>query len=151
MLVFSIREVPMMNLVRYNRQGKIFDLVGSFFNDYMDPVVPVSEKKYVPLVNMYEKDNKFYLEAQLPGIKKEDINIEIDGNYLNLSAESCEENKADNDKYYKKEIIQGKFVRSFKFPEHVDKDKLSAKFENGILKIELPKGEEVKPKQITIS
>ena len=139
-----------LNLVRYNKP--MFDLVSSFFDDHMRPTLSESGEEYSPLVNIYEKDDIFYLEAQLPGIKKENVKLEIDGDYLSLSAEQCKENEVKSDKYYMKEIAQGKFVRSFRFPQEVDKDKLSAKFEDGILKVELPKKEEIKPevKQIEI-
>ena len=93
----------------------------------------------------------FFVEAQLPGIKKEDIKIEVENGKLFLSAENCKENEIKEDNYYRKEIVKGKFVRSFLLPESVDKDNLKADFKEGILKIEIPKLEKEKPKQININ
>ena len=141
---------PMMNLMKYNRPGNSFDLLGSFFNDF--PSYNYNpERRLVPLVDIYENDNKFFLEAQLPGIKKEDIKIEVENGKLFLSAESCKEKEINEDKYYRKEISKGKFVRSFYLPESVDKDSLKANFKDGVLKIEIPKSEKEKPKQIFIN
>ncbi len=136
-----------MNLVRYDRPGNVFDLVGSFFNDFpsYNP-----ERRFAPLVDIYEKDNNFFVEAQLPGMKKEDIKIEVENGKLLVSAESSKENKINEDKYYRKEIVKGKFVRSFSLPESVNSDDLKANFDNGILKIEIPKSEKEKPKQVSI-
>ena len=135
----------MMNLVRYNNP---FNLVGSFFNDFpsYNP-----KRSFAPLVDIYEKDDNFFIEAQIPGVKKEDINIEVKNGQLFISAESCKENEINEDKYYRKEISKGKFVRSFYLPDSVDKDNLKANFNNGILKIEIPKAEKEKPKQISIN
>ena len=134
-----------MNLVRYNNP---FDLMSSFFNG--SPSYNY-KRSFAPLVDIYEKENSFFVEAQLPGMKKEDIKIEVENGKLLLSAESCKENEINEDKYYKKEIVKGKFVRSFYLPESVNKDDLKANFDNGILKIEIPKSEKEKPKQIAIN
>ncbi len=79
-----------MNLVRYNRPGNVFALAGSFFNDFpsYNP-----ERRFAPLVDIYEKDNNFFIEAQLPGMKKEDVKIEIENGKLLVSAESSKENQ----------------------------------------------------------
>ena len=137
----------MMNLMRYQPRN-IFDLEGSFFNS-----LPSNnpERSYAPLVDIYEKDDNFFVEAQLPGMKKEDIKIEVENGKLFLSAENCKENEIKEDNYYRKEIVKGKFVRSFLLPESVDKDNLKADFKEGILKIEIPKLEKEKPKQININ
>ena len=136
-----------MNLMRYQPRN-IFDLEGSFFNS-----LPSNnpERSYAPLVDIYEKDDNFFVEAQLPGMKKEDIKIEVENGKLFLSAENCKENEIKEDNYYRKEIVKGKFVRSFLLPESVDKDNLKADFKEGILKIEIPKLEKEKPKQININ
>ena len=139
----------MMNLMRYNKAGNVFDLMGSFFSDY--PVMSEVENEYAPLVDIYEKEDKFFIEAQLPGVKKEDVKIELDKNNLFISAERNNKREMKKENYYRKEIVSGKFSRSFILPESVNKDSLEAKFEDGILKIELPKLEVRKPKQINIS
>lgn len=142
----------MYNIVNYNKPNNVFDIVDSFFNDFYSPIChSVKERKYAPLVDIYENENDFFVEAQLPGMKKEDIKIEIDQGKLFVSGESCKENEIKKENYYKKEIIEGKFFRSFILPKNIDKDKLNASFKDGILKIRLPKIEEAKPKQIKIN
>ncbi len=138
----------MFNLIRYNRPSNLFDLAGSFFNDLPSYN---AERKFAPLVDIYEKDDNYFVEAQLPGIKKEDIKIEVENGKLFLSAESCKEDEINEDKYYRKEIVKGKFFRFFYLPESADKDKLKANFDEGILKIEIPKSEKEKPKQISVN
>ena len=139
----------MFNIVKYNRPGNMFDLMGSFFNDFPSSV----EKniKYAPLVDIYEKENNFFVEAQLPGMKKEDVKIEIDNNVMLIKGDSCKEEEIKEDAYYRKEIIKGNFVRSFTLPDSVDKNKINAKFKDGVLKIEIPKVEKEESKKIEIN
>ena len=100
--------------------------------------------------DIYEKDNTYYLEMDIPGFDKSDINIEIDDNdYLTITAEksSDKEEKDEGKNYIRKERNYGKYQRSF-YVGDIDKEGIDANFENGILKVTMPKKEEVKsPKQ----
>jgi len=103
-----------------------------------------------PLTNITEDKDCFYLHAELPGVRKEDIEISITGNSLSLSGErkiSPEDEKA---KYLRRERESGKFRRMIKLPSMIDVDKVEARTENGVLTVILPKAEAAKPKQIAI-
>lgn len=103
--------------------------------------------------DIIEKDDAYYVKAELPGFDKENITIELDDNYLIIKAkrEESAEEKNDAEFYIRKERRYGEFVRQF-YIDNVDKDKIRATLENGILKIELPKLRpgDGKRKQITI-
>lgn len=89
-------------------------------------------------VDLKETDKDYLVEAELPGVNKKDINVDIDNNYLVINAkrdESVEENKEN---YVRRERHYGEFKRSF-YIDNVDQDKISASFENGVLKVALPK------------
>ena len=115
------------------------------FDDFMFPTMKDSDFGKMKC-DIYEKDGVYHLEMDIPGFDKKDVNIEIDDNdYLTITAEkNSENNEEDNDKnYIRKERSYGKYQRSFYLGD-VDKDKIDASFENGILKITMPKKEEIK-------
>ena len=111
-----------------------------------------SDIDFVPRVNTREGDDAYYIEVDLPGVKKDDININVDDNTLTISGERKikEEHKEDN--FYKVESVYGKFERSFSLPEDVDTDKIEAEHKNGVLEIKIPKVAKVEktPKKIEI-
>ena len=102
--------------------------------------------------DIYEKDGIYTMEMDIPGFNREDVKIEVDDNdYLTITAEkNSETNDEDSDKnYVRKERSYGKYQRSF-YVGDIDKDNIDAKFENGILKITMPKKEEEKSSKKTI-
>jgi HSP20 family protein len=110
-----------------------------------------SLSKSLPLVNIHESENEFEIELAIPGLQKENIKITIEDKTLKISTEytkesNSEENKL-NIKYIKKEFDYTAFERSFKLPITVDSDKIEAGYDNGVLKLTLPKKEEAKPKE----
>lgn len=106
---------------------------------------------HLPFSNLAKKNNSnFYLEVDLPGVTKEDIDINIENGVLTVSAIRKYKNEITKDDYYLCESIFGKFERSYVLPENIDSDKIDASFSDGCLKIELPKNEKAKPKAITI-
>lgn len=103
-----------------------------------------------PRTNLYDNGDSFQLIAEVPGLSKEDINVRIQGNYLELSGER----KNDVPEGYKAHRIERaatSFTRSFTLPSDVDADKIEAVLQNGLLTLVLPKAEAAKPKQISIS
>ena len=120
------------------------------FDDFMFPTVKDDFGKMK--CDIYEKDDAYHLEMDVPGFDKKDVQIEIDDNdYLTITAEkSSENNEEDDDKnYIRKERNYGKYQRSF-YVGGIDKDNIQANFENGILKISMPKKEEEKSSKKTI-
>ncbi|WP_281542706.1 Hsp20/alpha crystallin family protein [Maribacter aestuarii] len=100
----------------------------------------------VPAVNIKENEKDFELELSVPGRSKDDFSIEIDDNVLTVSAEVKTENDVEKDNYTRREFGFSSFTRSFTLPKSVDSNKISANYENGILKFTLPKKEEALPK-----
>ncbi len=108
-----------------------------------------NEGSYAPLVDIYETNEDFILTADMPGIKKEDVNLKIEeGSMMIFGKIDYEE--VLNRKFILKEKESGHFFRKFKISDTIDETKVSAKFENGQLKVVLPKHDRVKPRTISI-
>jgi HSP20 family protein len=103
-----------------------------------------------PAVDLYEKDDHFMIKAELPGVDKNDIKIDLKDRLLTLSGERTYDNEVKEENYYRRERSYGKFQRAFTLPTDVDSDKIRADFKDGVLEIEVPKPEEKKAKQVTI-
>jgi HSP20 family protein len=101
----------------------------------------------LPSVNIKETDESFEVEMAAPGMEKGDFKLEVNQGILSISSEkSIEKENSDESRYTKKEFSYQSFCRSFSLPTTVNSDKIAAKYENGILKVYLPKREEAKPK-----
>lgn len=102
----------------------------------------------VPAVNILETEDDFKVEMAVPGMKKEDFNIDLDKNVLTISAEDKveKEETESNGRYTRKEFSYSAFRRSFTLPEIVNDDKITAQYKDGVLGITIPKKEEAKPK-----
>lgn len=101
----------------------------------------------LPAVNVLENDNEFVIELAAPGMKKEDFRINLENNILTISSERKEEKEEKKDQYSRREFSYQSFQRSFTLPEyHADREKVTAKYIDGILNIIIPKREEAKPK-----
>ena len=105
---------------------------------------------WYPAVDIFDKDNEIVLKAELPGLKKEDIDIHVEDNLLTLRGERKREEEVKEKGYYRSERAYGQFSRSFTLPATVDAKKISASFKDGVLAVALPKAEEAKPRQIEV-
>lgn len=106
---------------------------------------------HLPFANLAKKDrNTFTVEVDLPGINKEDIEINVDGNKLNISAVRNMKKEVKEDDYYMQESFYGKIARTFILPEDIDKEEVDAKLEDGRLYITLNKIESAQPKKIAV-
>ena len=103
-----------------------------------------------PMVDIYDDGDKVVIKAEIPGMDKKDISIDLKERVLTLKGERSYNNEAKEDKYYRKERAYGKFERSFTLPVGLNHKDIKADYKDGLLKIEIPKPEEEKPKQITI-
>ena len=108
-------------------------------------------EEMMPKMDIFEKDDKFVVKAELPGMKGEDIDISISGDIMTIKGEKKSESEVDEGNYYKRETSYGSFARSIRLPSSVDIDKISAASEDGMLEIELPKAVAVQPKKIVTS
>ena len=146
-----------MELVRWNPRRELFGLhnsINRMFNDFFSPTVSTDEALSVrgwnPVVDIYENEENIVIKAELPGVAKKDMTIDVKGRVLTLKGERSTDNEVKEDNYYRQERSYGKFERAFALPEEVDLEKINADFKDGILKIDIPKAEKSKPKQITI-
>ena len=107
---------------------------------------------FTPVVNSREADDAYYVEVDLPGVKKSDIVIDVKDNVLSISGERKIKNEIKESDYYKVESRYGKFTRSFTLPKDVDTDKIVANSKNGVLEVKIPKQKIIdkKPKKIEI-
>ena len=105
---------------------------------------------WTPSVDVHETDKDILIDAELPGIDKKDIKVEVKNNVLSISGERKQEKKVEDSEYYRVESHYGKFERTFGLPDTISTDKVSATYKNGVLKITLPKTEKALPKEISI-
>ncbi len=113
--------------------------------------LPVEEKGWAPPIEMFEKEDRFVVKAELPGMREEEVDVSVVGDTLNIKGERKAESEVKEEDYYCCERSYGSFFRSIALPTNVDAEKIAASFEDGVLEINLPKAAEVKPKKITIS
>jgi HSP20 family protein len=100
----------------------------------------------VPAVNIQDNEDGFMVELAAPGKKKEDFNIELDNETLTISSEEKEEHRSEEKgKFTRREYSYNSFTRSFTLPDSADNDKIAANYEDGVLKINIPKREDSKP------
>jgi HSP20 family protein len=104
-----------------------------------------------PRVDIYEDKERLVLEAELPGMTSDDFDISVENNVLTLKGERKFEKKTEGDNYHRVERSYGSFTRSFTLPQNVTSEGASADFDNGILKVSLPKREETKARKIEIT
>ncbi|GMN09471.1 Hsp20/alpha crystallin family protein [Croceitalea sp. MTPC9] len=100
----------------------------------------------MPAVNIRENEKDFELEFAIPGFKKEDFNIEVDNDVLTVSSELKNESEVKEENFTRKEFSFSSFKRAFTLPETIDEGKINANYEDGILRLTLPKREEALPK-----
>ena len=105
---------------------------------------PFRHSKVLRLID--ETDSSILISADIPGLTKKDINIEVSDDVLSITGERTEDKVEDSDLYHYRERSKGTFTRSFHLPESVDEKKISANFKDGILNIELPKTKVIEPK-----
>ncbi len=105
---------------------------------------------WMPAIDIYEQDDAYIVKAELPGVKKENVNITIHENVLTIRGERSEERTDKKAQYFRKERNVGSFMRSFTLPSSVKTDKIEAVYSDGVLTITLPKAEEAKPKAIPV-
>ena len=144
-----------MELVRFEPFAG-FGNLRSVINDLFDENhVRSSTKpglsKWYPAVDVLESKDSYLIRAELPGMKREDIKVEVKDGALVLSGERKSEQPAEGVEYRHVERVAAKFWRSFSLPETVKQDGIEATYKDGVLEIRVPKAEEAKPRQIEIS
>jgi HSP20 family protein len=133
-----------------------FDNIRSVFNDLFDEdfdrswAQPTLSKWY-PAVDVLESKDSYLIRAELPGMKREDIKVEVKDGALVLTGERPAEKPAEGVEYRHVERVNAKFWRSFSLPETVKQDGIEATYKDGVLEIRVPKTEQAKPRQIEVT
>ena len=137
-----------MSIIRYNANDFVptsfSNLVDRFFNESM---VRAGGSSFVPKVDIIENEKAFEIHFAVPGISKEDFNIELKENYLTVSGERKLSNEKKDKSFHSIETSYGSFSRSFSLPENEDGSKVQAKYNSGILELTIPKDEKKVLKQ----
>ena len=143
---FLVRQTP-DNFIK-----SVNDEISSILNRHFDDIYPDYEDKMTMPVEINDKKNEYDIRAELPGVKKEDLDIDLNESYLTIRAKKIEEHEEKDASYKKSEFKYGEFSRSIYLPQDVDSEHIDATLEHGVLKIKLPKLEKDKDtvKKITV-
>jgi HSP20 family protein len=144
-----VRWDPFRNVATL--QDRINRLFEDSFPRSKDIDEDISMCEWKPSVDIYETEEGIVIKAELPGVDKEDVSVEIKNNILTLKGKRFVDKEIDEDKYYRRERCFGIFHRTFTLQNTVLPDKIKARFRNGVLEIEVPKPEEEKPRQISVN
>jgi HSP20 family protein len=143
-----MKLVPYMHRHEVPAVGRLFE---DFFNSFSfgDSWLETGES-WMPSVDILEKDGNLILAAELPGMTEKDIDLKLEGNILTLKGERKMENEDQQSTFHRIESYHGSFTRSFRLPENIDMEKISAEYKNGVLTVTLPQKPEVKPREIPV-
>jgi len=148
-------EVAMSNLTRWEPAREMMTLreaMDRLFDDAFTRPLSIRDgwSMATPAINMYQTDNEVVVKASIPGVKAEEVQINVTGDVLTVKGEVKQEQEQEDRAWHIREQRFGSFERSIVLPTNVKSDKAEAVLENGILTITLPKADEVKPKAINI-
>lgn len=137
-------------------RDEIDSLFDTVFDDFLETPAEVAGATqflsgWLPAIDLYENKDNFIVKAELPGMRKEDIDISLHNSFLTLAGERKQEKKyGEEARVYRSERFPGRFHRTISLPATVNADQIKASYDDGILTVTLPKAEEAKPKQIPI-
>ncbi|MBN1870395.1 MAG: Hsp20/alpha crystallin family protein [Candidatus Omnitrophica bacterium] len=130
----------------HNEMNRLFD----FSFPHWDGETSLMSGQWTPAIDVHDSKDNIVIKADLPGLKKEDINVSVQDDLLTISGEKKKESEVKEEDYIRTERYYGSFHRALRLPGQVDAAKVNATFKDGVLQLTLPKKEEAKPKQITI-
>ncbi len=143
-------------LVRYDPwslvdrlQGDLDRLAGQRAR-YVDDETAGATTDWVPAVDIKEEDSRFLIEADVPGVKPDDIEITMEDGILTLRGRRESESRAEREGYRRVERVTGRFFRRFTLPDTADAEAIEAKFNNGVLEVSIPKLPKVQPRRINV-
>ncbi|NIM59548.1 MAG: Hsp20 family protein [Candidatus Aminicenantes bacterium] len=142
-----VRWGPFRDLITLReRMNRLFEDAFPYRGDEKELVA----SSWAPAVDIYEKENALVLATEVPGLDENDIEIKIEDNTLTLIGERKFEKETKEENYHRIERSYGSFHRSFTLPRYIDEDKIKAEYENGVLKIMMPKKSELKAKKVKV-
>jgi HSP20 family protein len=121
---------------------------GSFFEAFPEENWAVTT--WAPACDIYETDNEIIVKADLPGVKKEDLHVNLENNLLTIRGERKFEEETKKENYRRVERSYGEFMRSFTLPSFADPNKINADYKDGMLRVSIAKREEARPKQVEV-
>src|SRR5699024_9623383 len=137
-------------LMRYTRPRT--DLANKRFSELMDEfftdAIGTRRNTFAPNIDISETDDEFLITAELPGMKKEDIDINVENGRLSISGERNTKEESDGKTFHRVETSHGSFDRSFQLPDYVDEETIDANYKDGLLNISIDKAENKVKKQI---
>jgi HSP20 family protein len=147
------RKEHIMKLVQYQRPALAWPAFGrcSSLQDEIDRLFESSVTAWAPALDVREDKDSFSVRVELPGLKREDISVQIEEGALVITGERKEEKIEEGTAVHRQERYYGKFTRALTLTTAVVEDKVTAQYKDGVLTVTLPKAEEVKPKAITVS
>lgn len=134
---------PAKELQEFRRGFKHFD---SFLDQFLESGKSLVNTDFTPSVNTREGEHAYHVEVDLPGVNKDDINVDVKDNVVTISGERKTKEETKEEDYYKVESSYGKFERSFTLPEDVDVENIHAESEDGVLEVVIPKFAKVESK-----
>jgi HSP20 family protein len=147
-----MRQRPVLpELVRRPELADVPTRFGRLLDEVFQPMRTTADFNFVPVVDIVDKDEQLVLTAELPGIKPEDVHLEIDNNVLTLKGEKSVEHEEKTERYRCWERSFGTFERSFAVPSQVDVAKIRAEFRNGVLEVHMPKTAQARARKIEIA
>lgn len=140
-----------MALIRWEPalQQDLNRLFGTFFDSQTGERRP-APRRFVPAVDLVEEDERYVLRADLPGLKQDDVKIEVEDRVLTVSGERSSQSEQRGEGYVRIERASGSFSRSVRLPEGVDAAAIEASFADGVLEVSIPKPEQSKPTRVAI-
>ncbi len=146
-----------MQLVKWNPMRDIFGVghnLNSFFDDFFytgrAPAGSDGLWNWNPVVDVYEEEERIVIKAELPGVSKEGISVDVKEHVLTIKGERSVDNEVKEARYFRRERVYGRFERSFNLAGEVDPDSVKAEYDDGVLKITVPKPAAHKPRQISV-
>lgn len=143
-----------MTLVRWDPFRDLLGLQDRMNRLFSDTLVRTTGEDatgaWVPPVDIFEDGENLVLQAEIPGVRKDEVDIRIENNVLTLSGERKQEREVKDEEVHRVERAYGRFSRSFTLPVGIDADKIRAELRDGLLTLTLPKAEEAKPKRIKV-
>jgi len=139
------RLIPRSSLIDYHNE--VEHLLNSVYGTETNSE---NECSICPSVDIEEFEKSYSLHIELPGVDKKDVNINVNENILTIDGKKKADKNSKSDKYHRNERVFGKFHRTFRLPDLVDRDQIDAEFSDGVLSITIPKVEEAFPKKIEV-
>jgi HSP20 family protein len=146
-----------MALMRWEPLGELNTIRGQMnrlFNTFLEGAASgngaAGARRWIPAMDLVESDDHFVLRADLPGLSKSDVNIEVEGNVLMVSGERKAEHEEHEGSYYRLERASGSFARLLTLPAGVTAEGITASFDRGVLEVRIPKPEQSKPRKVPI-